>query len=51
MDLAWLLSFFLSPPAVKTTVTCNQQKTHKQSVLVSFLDLFSIVICFTFFFP
>lgn len=36
MDLAWLLSSFLSSPAVKTTVTCNQKKTHKQSALVKF---------------
>jgi hypothetical protein len=26
---------------VKITVTCNQKKTHRQSVLVNFLDLFS----------
>ena len=41
VDQARLLSFFLSSPTVKTTVTCNQKKTHKQSVLVKFLDLFS----------
>jgi hypothetical protein len=32
---------FFSSPAVKINVTCNQKKTHKQSVLVIFLDLFS----------
>ena len=41
VDQAWLLSFFLSSLVVKTTVTCNQKKTHKQSVLVNFLDSFS----------
>ena len=40
MDLAWLLSFFLSSPAVKITVTCNHKKTHnKQLILfISFLS-------------
>ena len=28
VDLAWLLSFFLSSPAVKITVTCKHKKTH-----------------------
>jgi len=41
VDLVRLLSFFLSSPTVKITVTCNQKKTHRQSVLVNFLDLFS----------
>jgi hypothetical protein len=36
-----LLPLFFSSSAVKITVTCNQKKTHKQSVLVIFLDLFS----------
>jgi hypothetical protein len=36
-----LLPLFFSSPVVKITVTCNQKKTHKQSVLVIFLDLFS----------
>jgi hypothetical protein len=35
-----LLPLFFSSPAVKINVTCNQKKTHKQSVLVIFLDLF-----------
>jgi hypothetical protein len=36
VDLVRLLSFFPSSPAVKITVTCNQKKTHKQSILVNF---------------
>ena len=40
VDLFRLLSFFLSSPTVKINVTCNQKKTHRQSVLVKFLDLF-----------
>jgi hypothetical protein len=29
VDLVRLLSFFLSSPVVKITVTCNQKKTHR----------------------
>jgi len=37
-------SFFLSSPAVKITVTCNQKRTHRQSVLVNFFR--SVFLCF-----
>jgi hypothetical protein len=44
VDLVRLLSFFLSLSAVKITVTCNQKKTHRQSVLVNFFR--SVFLCF-----
>jgi hypothetical protein len=42
--VVWIDFFPSSLPAVKITVTCNQKKTHKQSVLVIFFR--SVFLCF-----